>query len=62
MYMQNNGGEVRLAMVSTQGRAQVCNRNMELFTLEMMTVEKVILCGADWIGFLGERLQWQENK
>ena len=44
-----------MAMVSEQGKARVCSRAMESFTLEQMIVEKVILAGADWIGFLGYR-------
>ena len=55
MYIQNNGSQIRLALVSDKGRAQVCSRNLESFTLENMLVERVVLCGADWIGFLGHR-------
>lgn len=28
---------------------------MESFTLENMIVDRVVLCGADWIAFLGHR-------
>ena len=42
-------------MVSNLGKVQVCNRELESFTLENMTVEKIFFCGSDWIGFLGLR-------
>lgn len=33
-YLQNSGGYIRMAMVSEQGKARVCSRAMESFTLE----------------------------
>lgn len=44
-----------MAMVSNLGKAQVCNRAMQSFTLENMSVDKIIFCGTAWIGFLGRR-------
>jgi len=55
MYLQNNGSQIRMAMVSNLGKAQVCSRKMESFTLENMNVEQIIFCGSDWVGFLGYR-------
>lgn len=54
-YLQNNASQIRLAMVSNLGKVQVCNRELESYTLENMAVEKIFFCGADWIGFLGLR-------
>ena len=42
-------------MVSNLGKAQICNRKLESFTLEKMRVERVIFCGVAWIGFVGQR-------
>lgn len=56
VYLQNGVSQVRLAMVSDQGRAQICNRSLESFTLENMMVERIVFCGADWIGFIGTRI------
>lgn len=53
MHLQNNDSQLRMAMVSNLGKAQICSRKMESFTLENMYVEQIIFCGADWIGFLG---------
>ena len=53
MHLQNNDSQLRMAMVSNLGKAQICSRKMESFTLENMHVEQIIFCGADWIGFLG---------
>ena len=55
VYLQNGVSQVRLAMVSDQGRAQICNRSLESFTLENMKVERIVFCGAEWIGFIGTR-------
>ena len=55
LYLQNNESQIRMAMVSDKGKAQVCSRQMESFTLENMRVEQIFFCGADWIGFLGQR-------
>lgn len=55
-YLQNNASQIRFATVSNLGRAQVCSRAMDSFSLENMHVERLFLSGADWIGFLGYRL------
>ena len=54
-YMQDNASQIRLVLVSNLGDVQVCNRELESFTLENMAVERIFFCGADWIGFLGQR-------
>ena len=54
-YIHNASSPIRLAMVSTKGRAQICNRSLESFTLENMKVERIVFCGNDWIGFIGTR-------
>ncbi len=53
--MQNNGSQIRLAMVSNLGKTQVYNRHMQSFTLENMLVDKIIFCSTAWVGFLGHR-------
>lgn len=44
-----------MAMLSQKGKAQLCSREMESFTLANMHVEQVVFCGADWVAFLGMR-------
>lgn len=53
MYLQDNSSLIRMAAISNAGKAQLCNRTMESFTLENMVVCKIIFGGEDWIGFLG---------
>ena len=40
-------------MISVGGKAQIRNRNMESFSLELMVVSRIIFGGSDWVGFLG---------
>ena len=53
MYLVNNDSLIRMATISGEGKAQIRNRNLESFTLEMMVVTKIIFGGSDWLGFLG---------
>ena len=48
-------------MVSNLGKTQVYNRQMQSFSLENMSVDKIIFCGADWVGFLGYRNKSGKN-
>ena len=39
MHLQNNESSIRMALLSNKGKAQLCNREMESFTLANMFVE-----------------------
>ena len=51
--MQNNESMFRFVMVSDQGKAKLCNREMRSVTLDNMIVSKVVFGGGQWIGLLG---------
>ena len=46
MYMQNNESMFRFVMVSDQGKAKLCNREMRSVTLDNMIVSKVVFGGG----------------
>ena len=39
MHLQNNGSSIRMALLTNKGKAQLCNREMESYTLANMFVE-----------------------
>ena len=47
-----------MATISSSGRAQIWSRSIATFELENLSIEKIILPEADWIGFIGFQ---QEN-
>ena len=50
-----------MAMISETGKAQVYNQQMDSFTLQKMKVERIVVSGASWIGFLGYRTTEEDD-